>query len=80
MKEMTVREIVINWLKAHECDGLCGDECGCDLEDFRPCDDPPRDCVAAVKGPTPPEFEGYRDCWMTPKQFPDEPKGEPDEQ
>jgi len=78
---MTVREIVSNWLKAHECDGLCHPdlECGCDLDDFAPCFEPAFDCVAAMKGPVPEEYEGDTDIWMVPKQFPVEGEGEADE-
>ena len=81
MSAMTVREIVIDWLKAHGSDGLrhCDCECGCHLDDFTPCDEPGFDCVAAVTGPVPEEYKGDTDTWMTPKQFPVEAKGEPDE-
>ena len=34
----TVREIVREYLVANGYDGLCNDECGCDLDDFMPCD------------------------------------------
>jgi hypothetical protein len=73
MKEITVTEIVADWLKAHECDGLChtGCECGCPLDDFAPCLEPSFDCVAAVKGPVPKEYEGGTDTWMVPKPFPE---------
>ncbi len=78
MKEMTVKEIVADWLKEHECDGLCHAdcECGCTLDDFVPCFDPDFDCVAAVKGPVPEEYDGVS-TWMVPKQFPVEGEGEP---
>ena len=84
MSEMTVREIVIDWLKAHGCDGLChcDSECGCRLDDFTPCFEPGFDCVAGVKGSGPSEYEGEYDnwgegyIWMVPKQFRDKPKGE----
>jgi len=35
---MTVTEIVWDYLKSHGYDGLCGDECGCGLDDLMPCD------------------------------------------
>jgi hypothetical protein len=34
---MNVREIVIAHLKAGGFDGLCVDECGCELDDLMPC-------------------------------------------
>jgi len=79
MSEMTVKEIVADWLKEHGCDGLCGEECGCDFEDFRPCDEPSFDCVAAMKGPVPEEYKGDTDTWMIPKQFCTDCKEKPDE-
>jgi len=81
MKEMAVKNIVVEWLKAHECDGLCHTdcECGCALDDFFPCGEPGFECVAAVEGPGPPEREGDYDTWMVPKEFPVEGEGEADE-
>ena len=35
----TVREIVETWLREHEYDGLCAENCGCSLGDLMPCDD-----------------------------------------
>ncbi len=81
MKEMIVKEMVADWLRAHGCDGLyhrdC--DCGCHLDDFVPCFEAEYDCVAAVTGPVPPESEFEAEHWMVPKQFPDEVKGEADE-
>jgi len=80
MKEMTVHDILIDWLKAHGCEGLChGDcDCGCHFDNFIPCAEADFDCVAAVTGPVPSDAEFEADHWMTPKQFADEPKGEPE--
>ena len=39
---MTLREILVDWLKSHGYDGLCNsdnDNCGCSLDDFMPCGD-----------------------------------------
>lgn len=36
---ITVKEIVKAYLKEHGYDGLCGDECGCGIEDLAPCDE-----------------------------------------
>ncbi len=55
-KQWTLAEIIEDWLKAHDYDGLCivepdGDGCGCGLSDgLCPCDDPNfRECEAAYK-------------------------------
>ena len=48
-EEPTVRNIVACWLKAHGYSALCGDECGCSIEDLFPCDGewpPALDCRA----------------------------------
>ena len=40
MPEMTVKDIVADWLKTHGYDGLLdvdGAGCGCTLDDFCPC-------------------------------------------
>lgn len=34
---MTIREIVRKWLEENGFDGLCGEECGCAIDDFAPC-------------------------------------------
>ena len=34
---MTVFEIVKEYLETNGFDGLCGDECGCGIDDFMPC-------------------------------------------
>lgn len=34
---MTIRDIVVAWLKEHGYDGLCEEECGCNLNDIMPC-------------------------------------------
>lgn len=34
---MTVREIIVEYLKAHGCDGLAGEDCGCGIGDIAPC-------------------------------------------
>ena len=36
---MTVKEILIEWLKAHGFTALCGDECGCSIDDLMPCEE-----------------------------------------
>jgi hypothetical protein len=44
----SVLEMVKNYLKEHGYDGLCNDDCGCDVNDLAPCDDI-GDCKAARK-------------------------------
>ena len=34
---MTVRDIVAEYLRENGYDGLCGDECGCFMDDIMPC-------------------------------------------
>jgi hypothetical protein len=35
---MTLRDIIIEGLKAHGYDGLQNEDCGCGLDDLMPCD------------------------------------------
>ena len=44
---MTVREIVVAWLKENGHDGLCTDGCGCGVDDLIPCGDGFASCVPA---------------------------------
>lgn len=39
-KAMTIKEIVREYLEAHEYDGLAGDECGCGGDDLYACGTP----------------------------------------
>lgn len=49
---MNIEEIVKAWLEANGYDGLANDECGCDLDDLMPCDEPyATHCVAGHKVP-----------------------------
>jgi hypothetical protein len=43
---ITVGEIVIEYMKANGFDGLCGDECGCGIEDLG-CGEDWKDCTFA---------------------------------
>ena len=44
---MNVKNIVIDWLKTHDYDGLFSDgDCGCEIDDLMPCDD----CVDCMPG------------------------------
>jgi len=46
---MTVKDIIINYLAEHGYDGLCGDECGCSIEDLSVCESCPLDCEPGYK-------------------------------
>ena len=52
---MTVKQIVEQYLRQHGYDGLCwhngGETCGCELCDLMPCDGAGPDCAAGYKGP-----------------------------
>jgi hypothetical protein len=55
---MTIKEIVESWLKEHKYDGLWNEDCGCQIGDLMPCDEPYVDCQAGVYGKIPEETEG----------------------
>lgn len=46
---MNCKEIIIEKLKALGADGLCGDDCGCGIDNLFPCDSCCLDCVPAKK-------------------------------
>lgn len=49
---MTVKEIVVDYIKTNGFDGLCGENCGCGLDDLMPCsswDGSAQDCKPAYK-------------------------------
>jgi hypothetical protein len=49
---MTVKGIVVGYLKENGFDGLCGDECGCGIDDLAPCEcDAIMECKPAYKTP-----------------------------
>jgi len=43
---MTAREIVEKYLRDNGYDGLCGEECGCSIDDLMPCD---YDCTSGCE-------------------------------
>ncbi len=47
IEQMTVKNIVAEFLKAHGFDGLCNDDCGCDISDLNPCGECFYSCVPA---------------------------------
>ena len=64
---MNIREIVAEYLLAHNCDGLCGEDWGCGLGNLMWCDEPNvYQCVAAVRGPVPDEYKAEFDDWFVP--------------
>ena len=46
---VTVKDIIISYLKSNGYDGLCNVECGCGVDDLFPCDRPEEGCVPAHK-------------------------------
>ncbi len=46
---MNVKEIVIAYLKVNGYDGLCGDECGCQLDDLVCCEEDCSNCIPGYK-------------------------------
>jgi len=46
---MTIKEIVLAYLKNNGYNGLCADECGCGVDDLAPCGEMPDTCVPACK-------------------------------
>ena len=54
--EMNVKDIVRQWLNENGYDGLSSEECGCELADLMPCDEPNVVlCVAGHRGKCNPE-------------------------
>lgn len=41
---MTIREIIEQYLKDNNYDGLAGDDCGCKISDLMCCDNPTPNC------------------------------------
>lgn len=66
-KSMTVKEIVIKYLKANGFDGLFTDDCGCTWDDLMPCGSDPMDCEPGYKIPCPKEC-GNHEWHIRPKQ------------
>jgi len=46
---MTVKEIIYNFLKENNFDGLCNYDCGCDIDDLCACDNYNLSCEPAYK-------------------------------
>lgn len=47
---MTCKEKITEWLKEIGAEGLCGEDCGCGLDDLMPCDGNCVYCEPAMKG------------------------------
>lgn len=65
--EMTVFDIVVDYLKRHGYDGLCNEECGCPLEMLGPCDGIQESCQPAYNHPRLAKANGCH-VWMTPRK------------
>lgn len=71
MSEYTVKGIIEKYLRDNGYDGLCGNECGCGLDDLAPCCDNPLECIPAYKVPTPAEcVETFGETIFWPKKEP----------
>lgn len=47
---MTVKEIIVKYLKENGYDGLCNEDyCGCELKDLMPCNELPSSCESGYK-------------------------------
>jgi hypothetical protein len=58
----TVEDILVAYLRAHDYDGLAGDECGCALPDIAPCASWCGDCVAGWRIRVGPNDDRYVDA------------------
>jgi hypothetical protein len=47
MAQKTVKEMIIDFLDLHKCEGLCYDDCGCGKDNLAPCGSINENCVAA---------------------------------
>ncbi len=52
-ERMNLREIAKKWLEDNGYDGLSNENCGCELSDLMPCDEPQDNCEAGYKVPCP---------------------------
>lgn len=59
MNNINVRQIIELYLLRGGYDGLCCDDCGCEIGDLCPCDGFCGECVAGYKVPCP----GPEDCY-----------------
>ena len=67
MKNPTVGEILVDWLKKHGYDGLFhSPECGCILENFMPCCEVDSHCEAGYKKP---DLTGKYDFIIGPEKL-----------
>lgn len=46
---MTLKTLVGQWLVTNGYDGLCSENCGCEIADLMPCDEPRTDCLPGHK-------------------------------
>lgn len=60
---MNVKDILTAWLIKYEYDGLCCEDCGCELSDLFPCGEDFSGCEPGYKRPCiPEECEADGDC------------------
>jgi hypothetical protein len=64
---MTVKEIIIKYLKDNGYDGLCSDDCGCDIDDLFPCGENPEFCIPAHKCKCNSQCKEYSACYLSVK-------------
>lgn len=64
---MTVKEIVIDYLKKNGFDGLCSEACGCGIDDSIPCGEGFEDCEPAYAH----TFEDCKKCCKFDNCVPD---------
>ncbi len=70
---MTVKEILIEWLKEHGYSGLWNeDECGCGIDDFMPCGESPENCQPGYRVPCDPETSDSGFDFMIVSEKPEE--------
>lgn len=63
---MNCTGIIRKYLEANGFDGLCGEECGCELSDLMPCEDYFKECEPGYKRkPTEEDVELFGECeWV----------------
>jgi hypothetical protein len=66
---MTVKEIIIDYIKQHGFDGLCDLECGCGLDDFAPCGDVRDTCEPAYKRTREECAKCEQDCYLKEEDY-----------
>lgn len=63
-----VSDLLVKSLREIGAEGLCGDDCGCQLDDLIPCGDDPSNCMPAIKQKDPIDIGDY-DFVMQPMDW-----------